>query len=218
MTGLFVLPDGKAVAVGQGTLGWAGPHHSAWRIGADGATDTTFGASGFTEASFGGDESPGRVAMRGNGEYCSGGWSNHTEDWFNVACFPSNGSPAGGWGGDSWPITSGRNGRGYDIVIHAGDFAVLAGYTETAASGRDFALTRVSLANMGTGPDPAFGSNGRVNTDFGAAVDEEARALVIPQPGKLLAAGFSLASGSADFALAQYAATTPVQLLGLEVN
>ncbi len=119
-------------------------------------------------------------------------------------------------------FATGLSARASNLVIHAGDLAVLAGYTYTSNGDRDFALIRVSVCDpfpcpFGS-PDPTFGANGRVQTDFGGLVDDAAEAITIPQSGKLLVAGYSMVSGSADFALAQYIATTPVDLSSFTIE
>jgi uncharacterized membrane protein len=52
--------------------------------------------------------------------------------------------------------------------------------------------------------DASFGSGGTVLTDLGAASNEQALAVAVQKDGKIVAAGFSTANGSSDFALARY--------------
>lgn len=75
---------------------------------------------------------------------------------------------------------------------------VAAGRSTTGGAG-DFALARYEADGS---LDPGFGTGGLVTTDFGG--DDFARALVLQDDGKLVAAGGSF-DGS-DFALARYEA------------
>jgi uncharacterized delta-60 repeat protein len=76
---------------------------------------------------------------------------------------------------------------------------VVAGRT-TAGGDEDFALVRY---NVNGGVDPTFGSGGRVITGFGGELDSP-HGVVIQPDGRIVAAGFTDAGGSRDFALARY--------------
>jgi uncharacterized delta-60 repeat protein len=52
--------------------------------------------------------------------------------------------------------------------------------------------------------DPSFGSGGKVTTAFGGDLEQVSALAIQPSDGKIVAAGFSDANGSFDFALARY--------------
>ncbi|MCQ3814399.1 MAG: hypothetical protein KTU85_08290, partial [Acidimicrobiia bacterium] len=78
---------------------------------------------------------------------------------------------------------------------------VVAGFVQTAAGNRDFALARYNTDGT---LDTAFGTDGRVVTDVGAGANDEARAVAVQPDGKIVAAGHATVSGGRDFALARY--------------
>jgi uncharacterized delta-60 repeat protein len=95
---------------------------------------------------------------------------------------------------------SGDGGRA--VAIESDGKIVAAGFSQVGANGDpDFALARY---NRHGSLDSSFGSGGKVLTDFGVASSEQAQALAIDTKGKIVAAGWSLASGRFDFALARY--------------
>jgi uncharacterized delta-60 repeat protein len=217
-TDLALSPDGSATIAGRGTGALGGPHYAVGRYTAAGSLDPTFAGGNFAATSFGADEAPNAVKIGTVGMVHMGGWAEVAgNDWFVIAMTSSSGQ---GWSGRQIPFESGLDGRANDLVLHQGELGVLAGFARSSKGDDDFGLMRVTLCagSGGCDPDPTFGANGRVRTDFGAGVDDVAQAIVIPTPGKLLVGGYSLASGSPDFALAQYAATTPVRLLGFEIR
>ena len=66
---------------------------------------------------------------------------------------------------------------------------------------------RVGAVGSG-GLDPSFGGDGTVLTDFGSGSCDVAHTLALQPDGKIVVAGASTASGTNDFALARYHATT----------
>ena len=86
----------------------------------------------------------------------------------------------------------------YDIVEHSGGRIVAVGFTHNGAN-KDFALVRY---NADGSLDTAFGTGGRVTTDFGA--DDEARAVALQSDGKIVVVGLASISGAYDFAAARY--------------
>gem|GEM_PF-920472 len=85
------------------------------------------------------------------------------------------------------------------LVPDADGRVILAGYA-TLEDRERFGLMR--LLPDGT-PDPSFGANGQVLTDFGTSI-QRANALALQPDGKIVAAGFIRTGKDADFALARY--------------
>ncbi len=86
------------------------------------------------------------------------------------------------------------------IEVQPNGKIVAAGAGDAIGDG-DFALVRY---NADGSLDAGFGSGGKVLTDLGSASHDEAQALAIQQDGKIVAAGFSDAVSSSDFALVRY--------------
>jgi len=93
---------------------------------------------------------------------------------------------------------SGSNDYVNALVIQTDGKIVVAGSSDGA-----FALARY-LPNGAL--DPSFGSNGTVLTDFGfgSGSEDYPSALALQPDGKIVVAGYSIAGGSHDFALARY--------------
>jgi uncharacterized delta-60 repeat protein len=77
---------------------------------------------------------------------------------------------------------------------------VAAGASDVNGNGSDFALVRY---NSNGELDTSFGTDGTVTTDFGSPW-EAATSLAGQADGKIVAAGFTVVSPFADFALARY--------------
>lgn len=85
------------------------------------------------------------------------------------------------------------------VAVDAEGRTVLAGYV-TVAGNEQFSVVRLLPSGA---YDPAFGTGGRVNTDFNGGQDQ-ANAVAIQPDGKIVAAGFTRNGPDADFALARY--------------
>jgi uncharacterized delta-60 repeat protein len=106
------------------------------------------------------------------------------------------------FGGDGTVLTdfgSGSSDGASALAIQSDGKIVVAGYS-TASGSHDFALAR--YWPNGT-LDTTFGGDGIVTTGFGSDNDSVS-ALVLQPDGKIVVAGYSFASGGADFALARY--------------
>jgi hypothetical protein len=64
-----------------------------------------------------------------------------------------------------------------------------------------FALVRLEPDGS---PDPTFGTNGVVTTDFGVGGSEEILAIAIQPDGRIVAVGSSSSSAGRRFAVARY--------------
>ena len=121
----------------------------------------------------------------------------------------SNGNidPGFGAGGSGVVITSLPSlAHAYAVALQADGKILLAGTAyDVQTLNRDFVVLRY-LANGD--PDPAFGTGGRVTTDF-TGRDDYARALTIDSAGRIVVAGNSVdtTTGVSDVALARYDAS-----------
>ena len=120
--------------------------------------------------------------------------------------FNADGTPDTGFG-TAGVATVPFNGSGFDLAqglaVQADGRIVVAGAMSVGGQD-DFALARFNTDGT---LDTTFGSGGKVTTDF-AGLTDRARRVVIQPDGRLVVAGYAtvgtLASPSADFALARY--------------
>jgi uncharacterized delta-60 repeat protein len=91
------------------------------------------------------------------------------------------------------------NDAGYSVAMQQDGKIVVAG-NSTNGSNIDFALVRYN--SNGT-PDPSFGTNGIIITDFGSNYDD-CQSVAIQSDGKIVAAGMSHNGINWDFAIARY--------------
>ena len=98
------------------------------------------------------------------------------------------------------PFGTGTGEQALAVAIQSDGKIVLAGYSNNGVFQEDFALARY---NANGTLDNAFGSGGKVVTDFDSTMDR-ARAVVIQPDGKIIAAGYSGVSMEQKFALVRY--------------
>ena len=128
------------------------------------------------------------------------GWtSTHTVSLkLTISAYPADLDPTFGIGGK---VTTPFNTKASEIhaVAEQDDGKiVVVGWVQN--TNKDFALARY---NTDGSLDTAFGTGGRVSTDFGSA--DEARAVAIQSDGKIVVAGYALDSNTGnDFAAARY--------------
>jgi uncharacterized delta-60 repeat protein len=196
--GMAVQADGKVVAAGFENAG--GNYDFALaRYNRDGTLDATFGAGGevLTDVSGAGSYDVARaVAVQPNGKIVVAGGSNAvrgTDHDFALARYNRDGTLDATFGTGGKVLTD-VTGEAYAVAVQPGGKIVAAGSSNT-----DFALVRY---NRDGTLDSTFGAGGRVLTDFGG--NDYAYAVAVRPGGKIVAAGFSDARGSYDFALARY--------------
>ncbi|MEV7691668.1 calcium-binding protein [Streptomyces bungoensis] len=194
--GVTVQPDGKIVAVGFSTA--SGPDDFALaRYNPDGSLDTSFGTGGKVTTDFGVTDEIEGVALQADGKIVAAGWSGGPGGYdFALARYGTDGSldASFGTGGKVTTDFGGTYDQAFGVALQNDGKIVAAGL-----SGGDFALARY---DSGGSLDASFGTGGTVTTDFGA--DDQAEGVSVQTDGKIVAAGWSAASGSADFALARY--------------
>jgi uncharacterized delta-60 repeat protein len=183
-----VQPDGRIVVVGI-TLPFHGEFALA-RYNVDGSLDASFGVGGKVTTSLGGSEQANAVALQPDGRIVVAGGSSGD---FGLARYNADGS---------LDTTFGKSGKVRTDLGFSDDVFELAIQTDgriVAAGGSDgdFALARY---NRDGSLDAAFGTGGKVTTDFEAF--DLAFGLAVQADGRIVAAGV----GSDDTALARYGA------------
>ncbi|CBE67527.1 MAG: hypothetical protein F9K13_06055 [Candidatus Methylomirabilis oxygeniifera] len=197
---LVLQPDGKLVAAGYTDTSGSSVFALA-RYNSDGSLDPTFGTGGTVVTPIGDDNNSAHALIRqSDGKLVVAGSTRIAGDYdFALARYNPNGTldPTFGTGGK---VTTDL-GSPYDsaraLVLQPDGKLVVAGYMD-GASQSAFALARY---NPNGTLDPTFGTGGVVvDTESG----DGAFALVLQPNNKLVAAGFSYAQGTQDFALARY--------------
>jgi uncharacterized delta-60 repeat protein len=217
---VLVQPDGRIVVGGR-----TGGFGDLARYLPDGSLDPSFGGDGSGAPS---GVSVAAIALQSDGKIVVAGSDTGigTGVDFAVARFNANGSLDDGSASDSTPGDSfgigGRvttdfgndeNARG--VAIQSDGKIVVVGHRGPTNSGPnvDFAIARYnsngspddgSLSD--STPGDAFGTAGKVTTDF-AGDEDVARDVVIQPDGKILVAGSREFNGNPAFALARYLPT-----------
>jgi uncharacterized delta-60 repeat protein len=208
---LAVQSDGKIVAAGNSNASGTSDDFALARYNTDGTLDGTFGTAGRVLTDFSGSGiSPDfalALALQSDGKVVAAGISSaNGSDDYALARYNVDGSLDGSFGVGGKVLTdfsgTGSTDDLYGLSIQEDGKIVAAGFSAGAGSDPDFAL---ALYNSVGSLDGTFGTNGKVLTDFsGTGSNDYARAVVVQNDGKIVAAGYSDASGSFDFALARY--------------
>jgi uncharacterized delta-60 repeat protein len=198
VTGLFLVSISSQ-------LTWAAP--------GSGGLDPRFGVQGkvLTNFSAGSYEIAHALAIQSDGKIVAAGYSaasGTSSSHFALARYTSGGRLDRRFGANGKVLTdfsgSGSIDSANALAIQSDGKIVAAGYSfASGTTPSDFALARY---NPDGTLDPTFNATGKVLTDFsGSGSGDAANAVAIQSDGKIVAAGYSLASGSPwDFALARY--------------
>jgi uncharacterized delta-60 repeat protein len=180
----------------------------------EGSVDTGFGSSGkVTNTSVtSGDNEASALSIQSDGGIVVAGYLNPgcivtpcSTDDFAVARYLAQGDLDQAFGEQGRVSTdfSGAADKASAVVVQ-NDGKIVAGGRANNGNGStsyDFALVRY---NTDGSPDPLFGSNGRVTTDF-AQLYDGIMALAVQTDSRIIAAGgVELESGSTDFGLTRY--------------
>jgi uncharacterized delta-60 repeat protein len=199
VTGLFLVSISSQ-------LTWAAP--------GSGGLDPRFGVQGkvLTNFSAGSYEIAHALAIQSDGKIVAAGYSaasGTSSSHFALARYTSGGRLDRRFGANGKVLTdfsgSGSIDSANALAIQSDGKIVAAGYSfASGTTPSDFALARY---NPDGTLDPTFNATGQVLTDFsGSGRIDSAFALVIQSDAKIVAAGYSYASGlpTSDFALARY--------------
>jgi uncharacterized delta-60 repeat protein len=209
---LVLQPDGKIVVAGTATPATDWDFGLA-RYNPNGTLDATFGAGGRVTTDISGHLSADlvwAVALQPDGKLVvAGSTTGPSGEAFALARYMPSGGLDGSFGSSGRVTTSfgGDQDWAQAVAVQPDGRIVAAGKTgnQCCLGTFNFALARF---NAGGTLDSAFGTGGKVTTDFAGGTDN-AHALVIQADGKLLAGGERLPGGnvsgaSFDFALARY--------------
>jgi len=208
-TALVVQSDGKIVVVGNTSL-QSTILFNLTRYNSDGTLDTSFGTDGkvgtriYSGSQIHNSEAH-ALALQNDGKLVvAGSIYSRTGSDFLLVRYNSDGSLDDTFGADGKVITD--FGSSYEranaLVLQGDGKLVIAG--SDLGIGNDFALVRY---NSDGSLDTAFGTNGKVMTDFGTvgSYDDHANTLALQSDGKLVAAGaITLGDSPTNFALARY--------------
>ena len=201
---VVVQPDGKIVAAGWS---YARRNHdfALVRYTGSGKLDTSFGIEGKVVTDLGGhDDGANAVVIQANGKIVAVGGSdanrNHIDD-FALVRYTTAGRVDGSFGQGGKALTDFGDGWANAVAVQQHGEIVAAGFSGDPSINSDFALVRYTKEGR---LDSSFGSSGKVRTDLGGR-DDWAWAVAVQADGRIVAAGFSDANGSDDFALVRYA-------------
>jgi uncharacterized delta-60 repeat protein len=202
---VVIQPDGKIVVVGFKGLsdGW---RFAVVRYEADGDLDPEFANGGIRIARIGLASRATAVALQPNGKIVVVGHAQKGDEIHSgIARFLSSGSLDPAFSDDGKLITRfGVVDQASDVAIHPDGGIVIVGRAVTAGgNGFDFGVARYL---PGGRPDPSFGGDGLVRTDFKGETDL-ARSVVIQANGKVIVGGYAYANSRSNFAIARYAAS-----------
>jgi uncharacterized delta-60 repeat protein len=204
--------DGKLVVAGQaynGPISASATNDFALsRYNSDGSLDTTFGNNGKVTTDFNGLSDNGRsvAQQQRDGKIVVAGYldSSGGNIDFALSRYNSDGSLDTTFGNNG-KVTTDFNSAvdyGYDLTLQSDGKIVVAGSVFNASSGNDFALSRY---NRDGSLDTAFGTNGKVTTDFSGSGDT-AYSVTLQNDGKIVVAGAANDSSpnTSDIALSRY--------------
>jgi uncharacterized delta-60 repeat protein len=206
--------DGKLVIAGTyGPSG--GGDFGLVRLLPNGALDPSFDGDGVVTSDFGAVEKGSSVIVLGDGRLVLGG--RRAFDLALVRYLPDGSlDTTFGTGGLATANSGVNNGLSQVTLLPNGKLLVAGSLLDSQGYAVDFLLARF---HPDGGLDTSFGSSGFIRTDFSAGSRDGCTAVAVAGPDLVLTAGFtSPAPALADFALARYIATTPVELLTFAVE
>jgi uncharacterized delta-60 repeat protein len=195
-----VQSDWKIVVAGRMDSGFLDSDFALARYNADGTLDTSFDGDGKLTTVFGPSyDTASRVALQSDGKIVVSGYSevSGSGDDFALARYNADGTLDTSFDGDG-KLTTAFVGasvdRGYSMAVQSDGKIIVAG-----RSNSDFALARY---NANGTLDTSFDGDGKVTTDFGAL--DDGLSVAVQSDGKIVVAGYSDSTTSADFAIARY--------------
>ena len=206
-------PDGKLVIVGA--YGPGPFDFGLVRLLPSGAVDPSFDGDGVATTDFGADESTQSVIVLADGRLVIGGHRTTTVTDVALARYLADGTLDTTFGtGGLATADSGATEITEQLIELPNAKLVIGGWTNDA-NAEDFLLARFHPDGA---LDTSFGSSGFIRTDVGSPWNDRCRGVALAGQDLLLTAGLVSPGGAPDFALARYTATTPVELLHLEVE
>ncbi len=200
---MAVQPDGKIILAGLTDDGNSTQFALA-RYLSTGAIDNTFGTAGKVVTAFSGDASISNMLLKSTGEIVVVGSAQNANFDFALAQYNSSGALDASFGVGGKFMFDFASGDDYGNAIYitsSGKF-IVAGSSDNPSDG-DFAL---ALVNPNGTLDAAFGTGGKVVTDFIPGNDDAITSLAIQSDGYIIAGGWSdiPSTSSGSFAIARY--------------
>jgi uncharacterized delta-60 repeat protein len=200
---LVVQSDGKLVAAGYSNTG-SSYDFAVVRYNSDGTLDGTFGTGGKVTTPVGsGSDYAEALVVQSDGKLVAAGFYNTGSFNYDFALvrYNSDGTLDGTFGtGGKVTTPVGSSGDVAEALVVQSDGRLVAAGSSRNGSYDDFALVRYNTDGT---LDGTFGTGGKVTTPVGSSNDG-ARALVVQNDGKLVAAGYSYNGINNDFALVRY--------------
>lgn len=200
---LTLQSDGRIVVAGWSTriVGGSPEDFAVARLDRNGALDRAFDGDGRVRTHLSGSEYALAVVVQADDRIviAGRGFTNGSDD-FALVRYNSNGSLDASFGTAGVVLTNfGGTEQALDVTIQSDGKIVAVG--QSNVNGADeFAVARY---NRDGTLDTTFDGDGRVLTSFGAQ-SAAAAAVALQSDGRIVAAGFSSAGGTNDFALARY--------------
>jgi uncharacterized delta-60 repeat protein len=207
--GISIQQDGRILVAGVTVVNSPNSDFAVARYNTDGTLDNTFGNSGKVSTDFFGfSDVASDVILQQNGRIIVAGSAFNTASVgdFALVRYNTDGTLDNSFGAGGRVLTDffGFSDRASGVDLQTDGRILVAGFANNLnVSGLDFALARYTTDGI---LDPAFGSGGKVTTNFFANV-ESASDVEIQSDGRIVVAGFTTPSGGArgdDFALARY--------------
>ncbi|HYV92540.1 MAG TPA: T9SS type A sorting domain-containing protein [Chitinophagales bacterium] len=218
---LALQANGKIVMVGSSYDSNNSPNYAIARYNTDGSLDSSFSADGLLTFDFDGESDEAHaIAIQTDGKMVVAGYSRLdsaqlTQNNFSIARIDTDGTLDVSFSGDGKNVTdfNSQNDHAACIAIQNDNKIVVGGYSRYGD--QDFELARYN--SNGT-IDLSFGSLGKVTTSFFPNYSgDEAYSVVIQSDGKIVLAGFTVATDYNydlhDFALARYIADFAIGVL-----
>jgi len=204
-----IQPDGKILVAGVSYAGAGASDFAVARYNNDGSLDAGFDGDGRVLTDFGyGRDSAYGMDLQSDGKIVVAGYADQgpTDYGIALARYNTDGSldNAFGTGGKvTTDVTVSSENYAHDVAMasQSNGKIVVAGTIRGTVDDADFALARY---NADGSLDTAFGSNGKVTTDFGSTSDH-AWSVAVQTDGKIVVAGYSdQGDTDYDFALVRY--------------
>jgi uncharacterized delta-60 repeat protein len=185
-----VQSDGKIVAFGQSSSN-GDSDMEVIRYNADGTLDSTFGTGGQVTTDLGStnDAAWSGVVQADKKIVAVGSTHSGSVDKMALVRYTSTGTLDSTFGAGAKVLTAVGEGNSvaYTSVLQSNGKIVVAGKYD-GPTATDFALVRY---NTDGSLDSAFGSGGKVETNFGSGYSGQAQGLTLQSDGKLVAIGFA---------------------------
>ncbi len=210
--------DGKILASGRAFIG-GGSNLAIARYNADGTLDNTFSSNGKADTYVGVTESEAySMALQADGKIILAGFGNILGyNDMALVRYNSDGTLDLGFSGDGkLNIGIGSEDDDATCVKVQTDGKILVGGYTTTTSGYAFALVRLNADGT---TDNTFGAGGKVTTNVGGSVDDNAFGMALQSDGKVVLVGYGAdANDNYGFAVARYNLSPVSGMNSLSVN